>query len=44
MHSSDLRFDTIEIRHLVFAYAVVFLVQGGYFAWLAVRWRKMNRG
>ena len=36
-------FNTIEGRHLVFAYAAVFLVQGGYVAWIATRWFKLRR-
>ena len=35
--------DTIEGRHLVFAYAAIFAVQGGYFGWMAVQWRKLAR-
>lgn len=30
--------NTIEGRHLVFAYALVFLLQGGYAAWIARGW------
>ena len=42
-----MRFDgwnTMEGRHLVFAYAAVILIQGGYFAWVAAQWRKLGRG
>ena len=35
-------FDTIVGRHLVFAYATVFLVQGGYFSYVAWQWLKLN--
>ncbi len=35
--------DTMEGRHLVFAYAAVLLIQGGYFAWITVQWRKLSR-
>lgn len=34
--------NTLEGRHLVFAYASVFLIQGGYFFWIAVRWLKLR--
>lgn len=30
--------NTIEGRHLVFAYALVLLLQGGYAAWIARAW------
>ena len=30
--------NTIEGRHLVFAYAAIFLIQGGYFAWMIRSW------
>ncbi len=30
--------DTIEGRHLVFAYAAIFLIQGGYFIWMIRSW------
>ena len=33
--------NTIEGRHLVFAYAVVMLIQGGYFGWIIIQWRKL---
>lgn len=34
--------NTIEGRHLVFAYAVIFLIQGGYFAWMIRNWLQLN--
>jgi hypothetical protein len=41
-----MRFDgwnTIEGRHLVYIYAVVILIQGGYFVWVASQWLKLGR-
>ena len=35
--------DTMEGRHLVFAYAAVFLVQTGYVVMIARNWLKLNR-
>jgi hypothetical protein len=35
--------DTLEGRHLVFAYASVFLIQGGYIAYVASRWLKLRK-
>lgn len=35
--------NTIEGRHLVFAYALVFLLQGGYAAWIARTWLKLPK-
>ena len=35
-------FDTMEGRHLVFAYAAVILIQGGYLAWTASQWLKLS--
>ena len=35
--------NTMEGRHLVFAYASVALLQGGYFAWVVMNWLKLNR-
>jgi hypothetical protein len=40
-----MRFDgwnTLEGRHLVFAYASVILIQGGYFVWVIRNWLKLN--
>jgi hypothetical protein len=34
--------NTIEGRHLVFAYAGVILIQGGYFAWMVRSWLKLD--
>ena len=34
--------NTIEGRHLVFAYAAVALIQGGYLAWIAAQWGKLR--
>ncbi len=31
--------STLEGRHLVAAYTVAFLLQGGYFAWTLYNWR-----
>jgi hypothetical protein len=36
-------FHTLPQRHLVYAYAVVILIQFGYGAWLAVQWRASRR-
>ena len=36
-------FHTLSERHLVYSYAVVFLFQYCYVAWLAAQWRK-SRG
>ena len=30
--------DTIEGRHLVFAYTAIFLIQGGYLVWMVRSW------
>jgi hypothetical protein len=41
-----MRFDgmnTLEGRHLVFAYAAVILIQGGYFVWMLRSWLALNR-
>jgi|HubBroStandDraft_6_1064221.scaffolds.fasta_scaffold585960_2 hypothetical protein len=41
-----MRFDgmnTMEGRHLVFAYAAVILIQGGYFFWVVRKWLKLGR-
>jgi hypothetical protein len=40
-----MRFDgwnTLEGRHLVLAYASVFVIQGGYLLWLVRNWLKLN--
>ena len=34
---------TLESRHLVFSYATVLLLQGGYFAWVAWGWMHTKR-
>ncbi len=34
--------NTMEGRHLVFAYAFVLLLQGGYFAWIVRTWIKLD--
>jgi drug/metabolite transporter superfamily protein YnfA len=34
--------DTIEGRHLVFVYASVILIQGGYLLWVITRWLKLR--
>jgi hypothetical protein len=33
-------FHTLAQRHLVYAYAVVALLQGGYGLYLSIQWRK----
>lgn len=35
-------FDTMEGRHLVFAYATVFIIQLGYFGWVARQYFKLG--
>ena len=30
--------STMEHRHLLFAYAIVLLIQGGYVGWIAWNW------
>jgi len=35
---SFINLSTMEHRHLVFAYASVLLIQGGYFGWIAWNW------
>lgn len=35
-----MHFDTMQARHLVLAYAAVWLIQGGYLAWLLRSWIK----
>jgi hypothetical protein len=34
--------NTIEGRHLVFAYVFVLLLQGGYFLWIVRGWAKLD--
>ena len=34
--------DSIEGRHLVFAYAAIFLIQGGYVANIVRNWLRLN--
>ena len=44
--SVAMRFDgmnTMEGRHLVFAYAAVVLIQGGYFVSVLLNWLKLRR-
>jgi hypothetical protein len=36
-------FHTLAERHLVYVYLVVWTLQFGYGAWLAVQWRKSRR-
>jgi hypothetical protein len=36
-------FHTLSERHLVYAYAAVFVLQFGYAIWLTVEWRKSKR-
>ncbi len=43
MHLSDFNFHSMAIRHLVAVYAVILLVQGGYFAWTLRGWFKLDR-
>jgi hypothetical protein len=35
--------STLESRHLLASYMVVFLLQGGYVAWTAWNWRLTKR-
>ena len=35
-------FNTMEGRHLVFAYAAVILIQGGYVAWVTYQYLKVG--
>ena len=35
-------FNTIEGRHLVFAYALVILIQLGYAGWMLREWRNLD--
>ena len=41
MHHFD-GWNTMEGRHLVFAYAAVALIQLGYAGYIAVQWRKVS--
>lgn len=34
--------STMEHRHLLMAYAVVLLVQAGYFGWTALNWLRLK--
>jgi hypothetical protein len=36
-------FNTLAQRHLVFAYCVVWLLQFGYGAWVAINWFREKR-
>jgi hypothetical protein len=36
--------DTLEGRNLVFAYASVILIQGGYLLWTVRNWLKLGTG
>jgi hypothetical protein len=36
-------FHTLAQRHLVYVYLVVWVLQFGYGAWLAVQWRRSGR-
>ena len=35
-------FSTMASRHLVFAYVGVWVIQGGYLAWIAWNWRQIK--
>jgi hypothetical protein len=35
--------STMEHRHLLFAYAVVLIIQGGYAGWIAWNWFRTKR-
>ena len=35
--------DTMGNRHLVFAYAAVILIQGGYLLWIVRNWLTLNK-
>ncbi len=43
MHVSDFDLHSLAIRHLVAVYAVILLVQGGYFVWIARNWLLLTR-
>lgn len=34
---------TMEAHHLAAAYLVVWVVQGGYATWIAIRWHRLKR-
>jgi hypothetical protein len=36
-------FSTLEGRHLFASYAVVLLLQGGYFAWMVWNWLQLKK-
>ena len=36
-------FHTLAERHLVYAYCAVWILQFGYAAWLAVKWKQSTR-
>ena len=36
-------FNSMEGRHLVFAYAAVLLIQGGYAAWIALQYHRLRQ-
>jgi|GEM_PF-1174017 len=45
MHVDPNHFDrwtSLEGRHLILAYAVVFLLQGGYLTSIALQWRRLS--
>ena len=42
MHLSDFDFHSMAIRHLVAVYAVILVVQGGYFLSILRSWRKLD--
>jgi len=33
-----LNFETMEMRHLIYVYAGVWIVQGGYLGWIVWQW------
>lgn len=35
--------STMEHRHLVFSYAAVWAIQGGYLGWIALNWVRTKR-
>jgi len=34
---------SMEQHHLLAAYIAVWLIQGGYFTWIALQWRRTNK-